>query len=228
MWLMSIGHDGYVTENMEEYVMKKLALSLGTLIVFLFSVHALAGMPFDDPGVTTPNPAAQPNSKAFGKSLEGWIEAWIRTEYENAPIPKKRVTFLPTTDESGNDGNEFDIEVKPGTALVLPIAGYIGFPTDNPLEPTAFFGMVTLDGQPIAEPNEDYYFGPTAFDPPIILDFGGGFVFTLAYFQGLGVVIKPLTPGTHTIMLDSIVDASANGEGVTQYTNIWNITVTPK
>jgi len=219
-----------VSKKLEEDVMKKLALAVCTLLVFMFPVHSMAGAVLGDPSlsVTTPNPAAQPNSKAFGKSLEAWIEAWIRTEYENAPIPEKRVTFLPTTDEFGNDGNVFDIEVAPGTALVLPIAGYIGFPTDEPLEPTAFFGEVTLDGQPIAEPNEDYYFGPTAFDPPIILDFGGGFVFTLAYFQGLGVVIKPLTPGTHTIELFSIVDATANNEGVSEFTNIWNITVLPK
>lgn len=208
--------------------MKKLALAVCTLFVFMFPVHSMAGMPFDGPGATTPNPAAQPNSKAFGRSLDAWMEAWLRNYYEGAAIPDKRVVFLPTADEDGNAGNVFDIEVKPGTKLVLPIAGYLGFPTDNPLESTAFVGEVTLDGQPIATPNEDYYFGPSAFDPPIILDFGEFGVFTLAFYQGLGVVIKPLTPGTHTLELYSSVDATANGEGFSEFTNTWNITVSAK
>lgn len=120
--------------------------------------------------------------------------------------------FLPIFGEMAS-GNVFEVEVSPGTKFMLPIALYLGFPEDEPIAPSAFSGAVTLDGQPIAEPNGDYYFGPTNLEPPIM--FGE---FEIAFYQGLGVVIGPLTPGLHTIELSSIVDGDA-------FSNTWYITV---
>ena len=109
--------------------MKKLVLSLGTLFVLLFSVHALAGdtlrsMGNLDPGVT------QPNSAAFGRSLDAWMETYIRWLEDGAdPDARvKNVAFLPIIGAS-----PFEVEVEPGTALVLPIATWLGFPGDEAL-----------------------------------------------------------------------------------------------
>ena len=51
MRFMSIGHDGYVSENMEGNIMKKLILAVGTLFVFLFSVYTLAAPGQGNPGI---------------------------------------------------------------------------------------------------------------------------------------------------------------------------------
>jgi hypothetical protein len=163
-----------------------------------------------------PNPDLPGHSSAFGKSLDAWVEAYLRSAFEDAAIPKKKIEFLPIFGDQPSD-NVFEVEVKPGTKMVLPIALYLGFPEDQPLEPSDFTGYVTVDGQLIAEPNEDYYFGPTDLDPPIILTIGED-TYTIAFYQGLGVIINPLTPGFHTIELDSTVDGDA-------FHNTWNITV---
>lgn len=205
--------------------MKKLVLTIGTLFVFLFSVHTLGGVTLGDlgPGVTTPNPVAQPNSKAHGRSLDAWVEAYVRSLLEGAAVPKENVTFLPIFGPLPSD-NIFEVEVKPGTALVLPIALWLGFPGDPVLGVSNFSGAVTLDGLPIAVPNEDYYVGPTNLDPPIILGED-----TVAFYEGLAVVIKPLTPGEHTILLYSTITIPLPDDTnfVAEFSNTWNITVFP-
>lgn len=215
--------------------MKKLALALSTLFAVVFSFHTLAGgtpgalLNHLGTGAVTPNPDVQSNSKFKGKSLDSWVESYIRWLYEGAAIPGNSVEFLPIFGDAGDTGNFFEIEVKPGTALVLPIGMWIGFPGDPVLGPDAFYGDVTLDGQPIAVPNENYYVGPTDLDPPIILDFGGGTIYTLAFYEGLAVVIKPLTPGEHTIQLYSAIDSPEPpvGSGLLEFANTWIITITP-
>ena len=197
--------------------MKKLALSLGALFILLFSFHAVSGeslrnMGNLDPGVT------QSHSLAFGKSLNAWMEAYIRW-LENGADPADRVknaAFLPILGDS-----PFDVEVEPGTALVLPIVTWLGFPGDDALpnewwgNPDHIFGDVYLDGRPVAVPNLEYYVGPTALVPPASL-----FGFEIIFYQALVVVINPLTPGQHVIELHSeFVDF-----GVT-FDNIWNVTV---
>lgn len=193
--------------------MKKFNLALITLCLLLFAVQAQAGMTLDGLNQGNPNPDAQPNSKAFGKSLDAWIGAHLRwLEAGQDPDARvKNVAFLPIAGES-----PFSVEVEPGTAFVLPIALWLGFEGDPVLEPSAFLGTVTLDGQPIAEPNADYLVGPTPIDPPLFT--------VVTFYQGLGVVIKPLTPGAHTIELFSSVNSSGVPD---EFINTWNINVTP-
>jgi hypothetical protein len=203
--------------------MKKLVLTICTLFVFLFSVNTLGGVTLGDmgPSVTNPHPVAQPNSKAHGRSLDAWVEAYVRSLFEGAAVPNKNVTFLPIFGEYPSD-NIFEVEVKPGTALVLPIALWLGFPGDPVLGVSNFSSAVTLDGLPIAVPNEDYYVGPTNLDPPITLGED-----TIAFYEGLAVVIKPLTPGEHTIQLSSAITIPL-GDGtnfVAEFSNTWNIMV---
>ena len=197
--------------------MKKFNLALIALCALLFSVQAQSGMTLGELGQAVPNPDAQPNSKAFGKSLDEWIEAHLRwlEAGQDPDVRVKNVAFLPIVGDLPS-GNVFEVEVEPGTALVLPIAMWLGFEGDPVLDPSDFFGAVTLDGQPIAEPNIDFLVGPTPVDPPLFE--------VVTFFQGLGVVIKPLTPGTHTIELFSSIDTP---DGLFEFTNTWNITVTP-
>jgi hypothetical protein len=185
-------------------VMKKLAVTFITLFTLLFSASALAGQSLR---------GMEPGSSAIGQSLEEWTETYIRWFevwlLEGADPTdlggEKNVTFLPIVGES-----PFSVEVKPGTALLLPMALYIGFEGDPVLEPSDFWATVTLDGQPIAEPNEDYYVGPAPLDPPF---WGVGL-----WFQGLSVLIEPLPAGEHTLVLDAGVLTDV-------FHNEWNITV---
>jgi len=189
----------------------------------LFSLNTLGGstpQALLDGQVITPNPDVQPNSNFQGKSVDAWVESYLRWLLEGSAIPNKKLDFLPIIGENGGSGNVFEIEVKPGTALVLPIALWAGFEGDPELGVDAFTGAVTLDGQPIAVPNEDYYVGPTYVDPPI--------ADVVLFYEGLAVVIKPLLPGNHTIDLYSSVTYEFEGSQVTdEFTNTWNITVTP-
>jgi len=193
--------------------MKKLYLAFMSLCILLFSLQAQAGMTLGGLDQGNPNPDAQPNSQAFGKSLDEWIGTHLRwLEAGQDPDERvKNVAFLPIVGES-----PFSVEVMPGTAFVLPIALWLGFEGDPVLEPSDFFGAVTVDGQPIAEPNIDYLVGPTPVDPPL---FG-----IVTFYQGLGVVIKPLTPGAHTVELYATVNTP---DGLEEFTNTWNINVTP-
>ncbi len=190
--------------------MKKINLALIVLCTLLFSVQSQAGMTLGGMEQSIPNPDAQPNSKAFGKSLDEWVKAHLRwLEAGQEPdVRVKNVAFLPIMGES-----PFDVEMEPGTALVLPIALWLGFEGDPVLDPSDFYGEVLVDGQPVAEPNEDYYVGPTIVDPPLFD--------VVIFYQGLAVVIKPLTPGSHTIhLISSIGDDDS-------FNNTWNIHVTP-
>lgn len=132
--------------------------------------------------------------------------------FEEGEAPKKRVEYLPIVGDS-----PIDVDIEAGTGLVLPIAIWLGFAEDPVLGPEEFYAEVTLDEQRIAEPNADYYVGPTYVDPPI---FG-----VVTFYEGLAVMIKPLTPGEHTIELYSTFDTP---DGTAEFSNIWNISVTPK
>jgi hypothetical protein len=195
---------------------RQTTLSVLTLIVFLFSAYASAGDALRNIGNGPGN--AQPSSSSFGKTLDGWMEAYL-VWFDAGADPDYRdgnVAFLPIAGES-----PFEVEVEPGTAFVLPIATWLGVSADEDPLPDDWwgdrdhiFGDVYLDGQPIAVPNEDYYVGPSILDPPVL---GGN-----DYYQALVVVIPPLTPGLHEIILHSeFVDFAA------AFDNTWYITVTP-
>ena len=148
------------------------------------------------------------------------MEAYLRWLEDGASpaVRIKNVAFLPIIGES-----PFEVTVKPGTALVLPVATWIGTMDDELLDdewfgdPDHIFGIVRLDGELLVETNEDYYVGPTWLDPPVIL-FGAEFV----YYQALVVVIHPLPVGEHEIVLHSYFADFGD-----VFNNTWNITVIP-
>jgi len=210
--------------------MKKLLVSMVMIFVLLLSLNVQAGQPLG----SLRHWIAPPHSIAFGKSLNGWMEAYVRW-LEDGADPNARignVAFLPIF-----GGPEFEpIEVEPGTALVLPVATWLGFPGD-PIIPDEYFGdpdfiygEVKLDPGPggeglIVEINENYYVGPTDLDPDAIL-FGE---YIIDYYQALVCLILPLPPGEHTIELESYFKDIPPQYGVTDvhYENTWIITVLP-
>lgn len=190
---------------------KKWVLLFCALLVLLFSIDALAGQPMRnlDPGI------AVPHSKAFGKTLDEWMELHLRW-LENGQDPNARVgkvAFLPIIGES-----PFVVTVEPGTPLVLPVVAWLGESETDLLpdewfgDPNHVFGEVMLDGVPVLEPNANYYVGPSDLDPPL---------FGLYYnYQALVFVTTPLSPGQHQITLHSeFVDFGV------AFDNIWLITV---
>lgn len=122
-------------------------------------------------------------------------------------------------------GPEFTVEVESGTALVLPVATWLGYPNEDPLPDDWFgdkehiFGEVTVDKRPAVELDENYYVGPSYFNPPLIL-FD---ILEIQFYQALVCVINPLSPGQHTIKVHSgLKDFGA------EYNNTWEITVLPR
>ena len=194
--------------------MKKLAISLGVILLFLLAINVHAGEPFGAPR----HWIAPPNSMAFGKSLDDWVLVYMGWLNAGADQDAKirNVAFLPII-----PGPEFEVEVKVGTALVLPIATWLGEDESDTLpdawfgDPLHVFGELSLNGGPIVEINEDYYVGPTPIEPPLF----GAFVL----YQALACVILPLPAGVHEIVLHSeFVDFGA------VFDNSWTITVKPK
>ncbi|MEN8180763.1 MAG: hypothetical protein ABFS39_19370 [Pseudomonadota bacterium] len=82
-------------------------------------------------------------------------------------------------------------------------------------DPNHVIGYVTLDGEPVVEPNADYYV-EGELDP---LLFGA-----IDFFQGISFVIDPLPPGEHLIVLDAYFYLDS---GDVEYHNTWTITVIP-
>ena len=198
--------------------MKKLLISVVVIFALLFSVNVQAGQPLGLPRAWL----AQPNSRAFGMSLDGWMEAWVRW-LENGADPDARignVAFLPIF-----PGPQFSVDIKVGTALVLPVATWLGTEPDySDMAPDDWFGdsdhifgTLQLDGGKVIEINENYYVGPTYYDPPAIL-----FETNIYFTQALACVILPLPPGVHELILHSeFVDFGI------AFDNTWTITVVP-
>jgi hypothetical protein len=203
--------------------MKRLLISVFVIFLLLFSMNVQAGQTLRASPGTAP-----PNSMAFGKSLDGWLEAYIIWSFWDGsgdqPADKIRnVQLLPLP---VSPDTHVDIEIKVGTALVLPVAVYLGTEGEEPYpedwfgNPNYVSGEVELDGKMIITPDENYY-AEAFFDPPIFFD--------LLYFaQGIVGVITPLSVGVHEIILHSeLLNLPGLGEDVI-FDNTWTITVVPR
>lgn len=204
--------------------MKKLILPMAVFSIILISINAYAGQPLG----ASSHWLAQPHSMAFGNSLDEWIEAYVRwLEDGMDPTARvKNVAFLPII----GDGSPFEVEIEAGTALVLPVALWLGeryadpsFPDDEPFpdewfgDPDHIWGTVQLDEGPVIDIDEHYYVGPTYLDPSALM-FGSEFIF----YQAIACVILPLPVGDHDVFLQ----AGYEDFGV-MFDNTWNISVVP-
>jgi hypothetical protein len=195
--------------------MRKFLIVFSSVIfVILLVVNVQAGQPFGSPR----HWIAPPNSMAFGMSLDEWMEAWVRWA-EDGEDPDARignVAFLPIL-----PGPEFLVEVRVGTAIVLPVALWLGWDVNDTLPDDWFghtdhvWGTLQLDQGPTVEINKDYYVGSTLLLPPAFL-----YNYDNYLYQALACVILPLPVGVHEVALYSeFVDFGA------VFDNTWTITV---
>ena len=202
------------------YHLRKLAVIVGVIFVYLLAMNAQAGQI----ARSQRNPGfAQPHSNAFGRSLDEWMGIYLEWLADGAdPDARvKNVGFLPIIGTS-----PFEVEVESGTALVLPVFTRPAYteqtdrlPDELFGDPDHIFGEVQLDDKPILEVNENYYVGPTYFDPPLYWPSVDKVIY---YYQALVCVINPLPPGDHKIVLHS--EFKDLGK---VYNNIWIINVVP-
>ena len=204
--------------------MKNRTGSIRAMVLLVLALVLTVGGPANAAG---PNPVSPPQSSAFGKSLNQWMQAYWRW-FLGGP-PDDKVTFLPIS--CSTPPCTFQINANPGTAFALPLAGWLGWDLNDKLpdswwgDPNHIFTIATLDGVRIAEPNNAYYVGPTLFDPPLppMDNPSCPQPYTCVQYQSIGIVIKPLTPGTHKLLLHTVfVDF-----GPAVFDNTWVITVVP-
>jgi hypothetical protein len=220
-----------------------LALSL----TFLIATPAMAA--------AKKNAAAVPFSDAFGQSMENWLRDFWAWNFGGVgpQVQPNGVFFMPIPTPGSTeewDGKpigigEMNLTVKPGNKLVLGILSWIGetydpayniaddapWPMSNFLPPEGEV-VITLDGVEIINSTnlKDFYFGPVSFKEPIMYAEPTSYHSIGAiYVQGIGIVLKPMTPGKHTLTLYSWDRWQGfygpNGQG---WFNTWHITVAPQ
>ncbi len=228
-----------------------VSVALGLSVLTLLTV---AGSRDSAPGV------APPNSNAYGKTLPQWLSTYWRWYYSGGDPTQSKVgnvllMALPAGEYVSGDGTpaspaifhgELNLTISDGTPFVLPAAawvgerylGYPGVPDDLPIADDVFLAnirpVLTIDGKAVlSDANQAaFYVPPTAFNPivtyPAPTSYGS---VAAVFFQGIGIVSKPLSLGKHVIHLyepfvipAGIYAALPDGLGVI-YDNTWNITV---
>jgi hypothetical protein len=211
----------------------------GLLLLSLASGSAAPGKPDRDPRVLPPNASLQ------GQSLGEWME--LEHIYAITGAPINDPIYVNQVDVqvgkvmilAGNWGTPRSVTVKAGTFLFLDIDSmwgelYADGSTDDPngewfgIPISAWPSMVTssqtLDGRPVRIDPQDYFISTTWFDQPIPYGETSSWDSVGAvWFQGFGFLIKPLTPGVHT--LTSHVEDGFFG---LSWDDTWTITVLPE
>ena len=188
--------------------------------------------------------APQPgNSNAHGKSLATWEELYWRWAYGGATVATDvngnavagSVVLLAQPPAAG-DGTpaSIDVTLTTGQSFVLPLWVLLGTSYDNgtppdPFEPDSIFQTLEItfkiDGQTVVNgSNAMDYYSKFSFNPPVPLSFSP--VNGIVWFEGIGIVHHPLTPGKHTFKLHAKNTQPAFG-AIFEYNNTWNITVNP-
>ena len=187
--------------------------------------------------LTTPK-IAPPHSTAHGKSLAEWLGIFWRWNLSGADPAQSRVgrvQLLPipagelisgtgTPDDPALLRDRIELTLPAGTPFVMSLSawiqeryeGYPGVPDDLAIDNAALLAGVspelTIDGRTvITDANEAaFYIPPTPFDPIVVYPAPSSYGSVAAlFFQGVGFVGEPLTPGVHEIHLyeSYIIDA---------------------
>jgi hypothetical protein len=229
--------------------------SIGALALVLAMAAnlALAGNP----------QVAPPNSKAYGKSLTEWMGIYWRWYYSGADLEQSKVgpvQLMPlpsseqlygswTPEDPAYLKGELEITLPAGTPFVLPEFAWVGeryaqpdpgWPDDPPMDNAVALRDVsvtlTIDGKTvISDANKAaFYIPPTAFDPIVVYPQPSSYGSVAAvFYQGVGCVVLPLTPGVHVIklyepyiILPGDYPLFPDGYGLI-YDNTWIVTVLP-
>lgn len=212
---------------------KKLA---ALFLSLCFAVMANAG-----------NPPAPGQSSAFGNTLAGWQDTYLRWEVGNITVSSDangnpvvgNVALMPLPNVPG-DGTPGSLVVtlNMGEAFFLPMVqeagtSYTDGTPNDPLLPLSFFTSFSvslkIDGVTVINnANAMNYYSQFYFAPPIPFPFGN--INSIIWFQGFGIAHAPLRPGIHIIKLDEKAGQALPpnfGGGFPEYHNTWTVTVLP-
>jgi len=200
---------------------------------------------------------APPQSNAFGNSLTDWMGIYWRWYYTGAdpeqskvgpvqlmPLPAgEQVSGSWTPDDPAVLVGQLEITLPPGTPFFLPEFSWVGeIYEDGSVDPSLDDEValnsasitLTIDGKTvISDENKAAFYVPVTLFDPIVeysepTDYGSiGDVF----YQGVGFVGLPLTPGVHTIHLyEPIILQPGDYVGFPDgiglvYDNTWIVTV---
>jgi hypothetical protein len=156
-----------------------------------------------------------------------------KDENTNAVLNGIALLPLPNAPGDGTPGS-IDITLRGGQSFFLPLFGLLGTSYTNgsapdPLVDLSIFKTLairfTIDGKTVIDSKNvlDYY-SQSTFVPPIPLNSGG--IDSVIYFQGIGFLGEPLSPGKHVLKLDVKNTKPAFGV-IVEYHNTFNITVSP-
>jgi len=186
-------------------------------------------------------------SSAFGKTLAGWQDTYLRWEVGNITLPSDangnavvcNVVLMPLPNVPG-DGTPGSLTVTLNSreAFFLPVVqeagtSYTDGTPNDPLLPLSFFTRfnvrLQIDGVTVIDDcNKMHFFSQFYFAPPIPFPFGN--INSIIWFQGFGIAHAPLRPGIHTIKLDEKAGQALPpnfGGGFPEYHNTWTVTVLP-
>jgi hypothetical protein len=175
-----------------------------------------------------------------GRTLDEWQDIYGRTWLENnlrtndEKVGKVVLLDAPEARGLGLPASR-NVMLSTGDSLFLQLWALYGFDygdgTSDPKQALEVFEtldiVVTVDGKTVIDSSNvlDYY---SAFDFDPAIPFIGSI--SIAWFQGIGMALTPLSPGTHTITLDVVNTEPLPPEAFPpylQYHNTWNITVKP-
>ncbi len=204
---------------------------------------------------------APANAVVSGETLTQWMGTYFRWYYSGADPAQSKVGVvqlmpLPAGEQTGGSWTpddpailvgQLEITLPAGTPFVLPLDAWIreryeGYPTvpDDPLLSDAVAlgaadPVLTIDGRVVlSDANKAAFYIPTTtFDPIVVYPQPSsyGSVAGLTY-QGIGVIVLPLTPGTHVIHLyEPVIYQPGDYAGLPAglglvYDNTWIVTVT--
>ena len=141
---------------------------------------------------------------------------------------------LPNAPGDGTPGS-IDITLRGGQSFFLPLFGELGTSYTDGTPPDPFLDLnifrtlaikFTIDGKTIVDSkNVMDYFAQGDLVPPMPINSGG--IDSLIWFQSVGVLRGPLSPGKHVLKLDVKNTIPAFG-AIGEFHNTFNITVSPR
>lgn len=209
----------------------------------------------DSKGKGRDNPLVYPpTAKVHGKSLTDWLLTYWRWSLTGAdpaeslvngvqllPIPaEEQISGSGTAEDPALLRGLIQLNLPEGTPFVLPASAWTqerfndGRPDELPFAEDLYLEGIsptlTIDGRVVlSDANEAaFHIPPTPFDPVVLYDepTSYGSIGVVA-IQTVGVVVKPLSKGKHTVHLYEPYIIPGFSFGII-YDNTWEITVTGK
>jgi hypothetical protein len=214
---------------------KRTAMVVGALVLASGTFGCAAEAGSDD--LATESDAlvrANPRLAEFQEIYTRWSFGQLSVPSDsngNAVVRDVVLMPIPFTPGDGTPGVA-DVALKAGQSFMLPCfaefgTSYRDSTPPDPFEPLSLFTTLdikfSVDGVPlVTTANVLGYFSKFTFKPEIPID--DTFIKAVIWFEGVGVLHTPLTPGKHVLKLDEKNTEPGFG-GLLEYHNTWNVTV---